>query len=184
MPPVSSTLFLDQLSQCPTVARKFEPEQIISVLTTHEVDFVLIGGMAAIARQSPYMTTDIDICPSKDAGNLQRLASALNALKARRITDLDPDGAKVKIDPGYLSQENEFAFMTDVGQLDIIFVPQGTSGYSDLTREATEESVFKEQVLIPSTIDVIRMKDARGLPKDRLVVDVLRKIMDREDEEH
>ncbi len=162
------------------VPRAFEPESIIAALGRHQVDYVLIGGLAAIARQSPYMTTDIDICPSQEEGNLERLADALSALSAKRITDLEPDGVEVTISVDYLSRENEFAFMTPYGQLDIVFVPTGTQGYSDVRRESTLERVFKAEVWVPSTLDVIRMKDARGLPKDRLVVDVLRRILDEE----
>lgn len=109
-----------------------------------------------------------------------RLAEALKDLSACRITDLDPDGIEVETTPAYLSAENELSFMTLHGQLDLIFVPRGTEGYEDLKRDATTERVYGYEVAIPSTLDVIRMKDARGLPKDRIVVDVLREILARE----
>jgi hypothetical protein len=162
------------------VAKAFEPAKIVSSLSRYRVDYVLIGGFAAIARLAPYMTTDIDICPSQDDHNLERLAEALVALKAKRATDLEPEGVEVTITVDYLSRENELAFVTNYGQLDVIFVPRGTRGHQDLKRESSLEEVFGSQVWVPSTLDVIRMKDARGLPKDRLVVDVLRKVLDRE----
>lgn len=162
------------------MARTFQPEKVFAVLAQHDVEFVLIGGLAAIARQSPYMTVDTDICPSRESHNLKRLAAALTTLKAKRITDLEPEGVDVTVTPEYLARENELSFMTPFGQLDIVFVPRGTRGYPDLRRQASLEQAFKTPVLIPSTEDVIRMKDARGLPKDLLVVDVLRKILSGE----
>ncbi|MFN2525529.1 MAG: hypothetical protein ABR505_04605 [Actinomycetota bacterium] len=163
------------------MAKNFQPEKILEILARHDVAYVLIGGLAAIARLSPYMTVDVDICPSNDEENLKRLATALTSLGAKRITDLDPKGVAVEITPEYLAGENELAFMTPYGPLDIVFIPRGTTGYPDLRRAASLEEAFENRVLIPSAKDVIRMKDSRGLPKDRLVVEVLRKVLERED---
>lgn len=164
-------------------AKKFDPEEVVATLAGRGVQYLLIGGLAANARFSPYLTVDIDICPSADVENLGKLANALRELRARRVTDLEPEGAKVEITPDYLAKGNEFAFATPYGRFDIIFVPLGTRGFADLKRDATNEEVFGYQVLVASTIDIIRMKDARGMPRDRLVVNVLREILDREDDE-
>jgi hypothetical protein len=157
----------------------FQPEQIIGALARNQVEYILIGGLAAVAWQSPYSTRDVDICPDRRGPNLSRLANALIELAAKRVTDLEPEGVDVVITADYLSKENELAFMTSAGPLDIVFVPRGTQGYDDLRREASTEAVFEERVRISSIDDVIRMKDARGMPKDRLVVDLLREIQER-----
>ncbi len=157
----------------------FDPGSILSALHRHGVDHLLIGGLAAVARQSPYHTGDVDICPLNSDANLERLTAALEEVHARRVADLVPEGELVSLSPNYLKAENELAFMTDFGRLDLIFVPMGTRGYTDLKVEATTEDVSGIPVMIASTEDIIRMKDARGLPKDRLAVDVLRQLKDR-----
>ncbi len=157
----------------------FDPNSILTALHRHEVDYVLIGGLAAAARQSPYHTGDVDICPQGGDINLARLTTALEEVRARRVADLAPEGELVHIGPDYLKAENEFAFMTDFGRLDLVFVPMGTRGFEDLKVEATTEDVFGIPVRIASADDIIRMKDARGLPKDRLAVDVLRQLRAR-----
>ena len=157
----------------------FAPENIITVLAEFGVDYILIGGLAAVAWQSPYSTRDIDICPEARQENLAKLARALTEMGAKRITDLEPDGVEVRITSEYLGGENELAFMTRHGPLDIVFVPRGTQGYEDLRREAALEPVFEESILIASIEDIIRMKDARGMPKDRVVVNLLREILER-----
>lgn len=56
---------------------EFRPKPILQTLIAHDVDFVLIGGMAGIARGSSYPSYDVDIAYARDRDNL--------------ITD--PDGA-------------------------------------------------------------------------------------------
>lgn len=158
----------------------FVPEEMVRVLSENHVEYVMIGGIAATAWMSPYPTQDVDICPSSDEGNLKRLARALNAMEAKRVTDLDPEGVDVNISPDYLRAENEIAFMTMWGPLDLVFIPRGTRGYEDLLEEAVGDYLSGNPVLFASRRDVIRMKDARGLPKDRIVVDLLRQVEERD----
>lgn len=61
----------------------FEPEPILRVLQEHEVDYVLIGGMAAIFHGSPVLTQDVDITPAVNAANLSRLSDALTRAERR-----------------------------------------------------------------------------------------------------
>lgn len=158
----------------------FLPEEMVRVLSENEVAYVMIGGIAATAWMSPYATQDVDICPSSDERNLEKLSSALDDMGAKRVTDLDPEGVEVEIKPEYLRSANEIAFMTRWGPLDLVFVPRGTGGYDDLLKEAVGDDLFQHPVLFASRSDVIRMKDARGLPKDRIVVDLLRQVEERD----
>ena len=49
----------------------------IQILADAGVEFVIIGGWAAIIHGSRYMTDDLDICFSRKRENLARLAKAL-----------------------------------------------------------------------------------------------------------
>ena len=57
-----------------------DPECLFRVLAEHDVEYVLVGGLAGVLHGSPAMTNDADIVPSKGEGNLERLADALRAL--------------------------------------------------------------------------------------------------------
>lgn len=46
--------------------RRFQPDQILRVLTAHEVLFVVVGGLAAQAHGSSSLTNDLDICYARD----------------------------------------------------------------------------------------------------------------------
>jgi hypothetical protein len=49
--------------------REFDPQEILRVLETHRVRYVLIGGLAATLYGSPHVTTDVDVAPDARAGN-------------------------------------------------------------------------------------------------------------------
>ena len=61
----------------------FDPVEICAVLDEEGVEFVVLGGFAAIIHGSPLPTEDIDVIPSREGDNLERLAQALKRLGAR-----------------------------------------------------------------------------------------------------
>ena len=52
-------------------------KETLLLLARSEVDFVIVGGVAATLHGSAFQTFDLDICYSRDQPNLQRLAAAL-----------------------------------------------------------------------------------------------------------
>ena len=61
---------------------ELEADVLFASLDRHGVRYVLIGGLAAVLHGSPLPTVDADICPSREAANLERLARALTDLDA------------------------------------------------------------------------------------------------------
>ena len=62
---------------------RFEPRRILGLLTKRGVDFVLIGGYAAVLHGSPRVTRDLDLCYATDRTNLKALGKVLAELHAR-----------------------------------------------------------------------------------------------------
>jgi hypothetical protein len=60
----------------------FDPARLLEVLGRHDVEFVLIGGLAGALHGSPAATNDADICPARTPDNLSHLAAALVELGA------------------------------------------------------------------------------------------------------
>jgi hypothetical protein len=56
---------------------------ILDVLLEHEVEFVLVGALAAVAQGAPVTTHDVDIVHARTPENLDRLMAALASMKAR-----------------------------------------------------------------------------------------------------
>jgi hypothetical protein len=68
--------------------------------------------------------------------------------------------------------------VTDFGRMDLTFAPAGTSGYTDLARDAVHLKILGAEVDVASLADVIRSKEASNREKDRLVLPVLRRLLD------
>ena len=150
---------------------QFEPEAVIRLLGRHEVRWVLIGGLAAITHGAPLVTQDVDVCYARDGDNLQRLAAALTEVHAE-LRGADPD-LRFRMDAKTLRAGDSFTFTTDVGWLDILGTPSGTTGFEDLARTADVFDLFGYRVLVASVEDLIRMKRAAGRPKDLLALEEL-----------
>lgn len=156
------------------------PEKVLQVLQEHGVRFVLVGGFAAVIHGSPYVTTDLDIVPERSKENLGRLSAALDAMHAHVWTAGEPRGLPFGHDVASLADVNVWNLVTDHGRLDVTFVPSGTSGYEDLRRDAVHLVILGVEVDVASLADVIRSKEAAGREKDRLVLPVLRRLLEEE----
>lgn len=154
------------------------PERLLGVLREHGVRFVVIGGFAAVVHGSPHVTFDIDVVPERADENLERLSDALSAMHARVWTSSEPDGVPFSHDAHSLADVNVWNLVTDHGRLDLTFVPSGTRGFEDLERDAVRLTILGVEVDVASLADVIRSKEAAGREKDRLVLPVLRRILD------
>ncbi|MEP6476485.1 MAG: hypothetical protein ABJC60_04355 [Actinomycetota bacterium] len=157
---------------------EFRPERILEVLAAHGVRAVLIGGFAAVIHGSPYVTTDVDVVPDLDQANMERLSSALRVLHARVWAASEPEGLPFDHTAVSMAGVDIWNLVTDAGRLDITFVPAGTSGYDDLARDALHLRILGAEVDVASLADVIRSKEAAGREKDRLVLPVLRRLLD------
>ncbi len=160
---------------------EFDPVGLLRVLVERDVDFVVIGGIAARLRGAPLLTQDVDITPATDPPNLERLASALEDLEARRRTAPEPEGVPFPFDPALLEAAKVWTLVTRFGDLDLVVSPAGTNGYTDVVRDADDLRVATDPELIvkvASLVDVIRSKEAAGREKDRAALPMLRRTLE------
>lgn len=150
---------------------EFQPEAVIRLLGRHGVRYVLIGGLAAVTHGAPLVTQDVDVCYAREDANLDRLATALTEVHAH-LRGADPD-LPFKPEAKTLRAGDAFTLATDIGWLDILGSPAGTSGCEDLARTADVFTLFGYEVMVASIEDLIRMKRAAGRPKDLLAVEEL-----------
>ncbi len=162
---------------------EFDPERMLSALSEGGVRYILIGGMAAVLHGDVGVTVDIDVVPERTNENLQRLADALRGLGARIRTEGEPEGLAFDCSAEFfrnLSPDSIVNMTTEAGDLDVTFCPSGTSGFSDLLRDAVEiEAADRLHIFVASLEDVIRSKQAADREKDRLALPRLRRLLDR-----
>jgi hypothetical protein len=160
---------------------EFAPHEVFAALERHGVRYVLVGGLAAILHGAPHVTTDADIVPEVGRDNLERLSAVLKELNARIRVVGEPDGIPFDHTAESLARVQMWNLVTDRGNVDIAFVPSGTRGYDDLVRDARAITVRGIDVPVASLADVIRSKEAAGRERDRLVLPVLRRILEEGD---
>ncbi len=158
----------------------YRPDEILEVLERHHVLYVVIGGLAAELRGSPYVTRDVDVTPARTRENFTRLAAALKELDAKlRVPDLE-EPLVIPLDERTFGQWTTWTFVTKHGYLDIALLPDGTRGYDDLRRSATREQITDTvTIFVAALADVIRSKEAAGREKDRAVLPILRQVLER-----
>jgi hypothetical protein len=155
---------------------EYDPAPVLETLARHGVDFVLVGGLAAMALGSAYPTGDIDIAYARDRPNLERLATALDELGATLRGA--PPGLPFVPDADTLGRGLNFTFATRFGAVDILGEPSGAPPYHELRRAGTEQVLSGHPVRVASIDHLIAMKEAAGRPKDKLHATELRVISD------
>jgi len=155
-----------------------DPICLFTVLASHKVDYVLIGGLAAVLHGSPTVTSDADIVPAQDRENLIRLSSALQDLGARVRSMDEPDGVAFDPHPDLLASMRMLNLTTRCGDLDLTFSPAGIGTYADLVARAVRLDIEGVTVLVATLEDVIRSKQTADRPKDRAVLPTLEALRD------
>lgn len=150
----------------------FDPVAICRILNASGVKFVVLGGFAAVVHGSPVPTEDIDVIPSRDHENLERLAEALKTMNAAIRTSDGP--VQTRIDAGFIaSMPNMLNLVTDHGDMDLVFSPAGQlAGYEQWNQRAEFAELEPGLVIAIAALDDIiasktaanRLKDQRALP--------------------
>jgi hypothetical protein len=69
-------------------------------------------------------------------------------------------------------------FVTKHGDLDVLFAPAGTRGFADLRRSSVTVQIAGGEAEMAALLDVIRMKEASGRPKDLAQLPALRQTLE------
>jgi hypothetical protein len=144
-------------------------QPILAALVRHGVDFVLIGGLAGLAHGSSYPTYDLDVAYSRDAANLERLASALRELDVTLRGA--PSDLPYQVDARSLANGSNFTFETKYGWFDVLADVAGISSYEQLRADSRIQSIEGSEVRVASIDHLIAMKRASNRTKDKLMLE-------------
>lgn len=143
---------------------ELDAQRILRALVARGVDFVVIGGIAAVLHGSARNTFDLDVCFATDDVNLHALGDVLVELRAR-LRGV-PDDVPFTPDARTLRRIEVLTLATVAGDFDVLARPAGSSDYAALRRRADRFDVGGFAVLVASVEDLIAMKQAAGRPKD------------------
>lgn len=160
--------------------------RLIEVLDGHGVEYLVIGGAAAVAYGAERPTEDTDCVVQRSRANLVRLAAALRELGARLrvggMTDEEARQLPVQVDAAALELARMSTWMTDAGPFDVLAGLQAADGrllpYEELVGRANLLQGDGFTVKAAALDDIIQAKEHAGRAKDREGLPELRAIRD------
>jgi hypothetical protein len=148
--------------------------EILRVLARHQVEFITVGGLAAVFNGAPIITVDVDILHRRTPENVRRLMGALAELCA--VYRNDPrnivPGASHLLGPGHQ------LLKTKHGDLDVLGTIDDTVVYDDVLADTIEVELAEIRVLALDLARIIKAKEFAGRPKDLAVLPLLRAALD------
>ena len=150
--------------------------RLLHRLADSDLDFVIIGGFAAVTHGSSLMTRDLDICVVLNEENLVRLRRLLgdwhptHRMTPQKLSFLDfPQAGPVQ----------NLYLETDHGIIDILSSVLGVGDFKRLRDHAEVLEIRGRRYPVISLEDLITAKEACGREKDLLAVKELRVIAEK-----
>ncbi len=160
-----------------------DPSRLIAALLDHEVEFVVIGGVAAVAHGVQRITRDLDLLIEPSKRNRRRAIEALVSLEAEEFRAaseaLGRADAGARTRPG--SSASPASSKPPPGDSTSATRSPEAPGWEDARPRAIEVEAFGRAFLVLDKDTLIRSKLAAGREKDRQDVAELADLPDRGD---
>ena len=146
-------------------------------LVEAQVEFVLIGGFAAVAHGATLVTRDVDICCRFTEANLMRIQKALADLHPvhRSRPDLPLD-----LTPEQCARLKNLYLKSDLGVLDCLGEVLGVGDFDAVFEQSIEVELPFGRCRILGLDGLIRAKEAMNRDHDRITVRQLEEIKKRQ----
>ncbi len=152
---------------------------MLAALSTADIRFIIVGGLAVGAHGHPRATKHIDLVPDPSPDNLRRLAELLAELDyvIAGADEFEPDELVLPNFEG-LAAGGRWVLQTKLGRLDVLQRLEPVITYDALDAEAIEDEVFGVRVRFCGYHHLVEMKRAAGRDQDRLDLAKLEAIRD------
>jgi len=158
--------------------RQADLEGLLRALTEGGVEFVVVGGTAAVLHGAPTSTLDLDIVPRWDDTNLRRLLEVLDGLEAKLR---DPAGRSIVPTRELLTTANQLQLETRLGPLDLLHELHDRRGFEELVEHCDLLDEDDLQIRLLNLQSLIEIKSSTGRARDKLLLPLLLAIRDRSD---
>jgi predicted nucleotidyltransferase len=155
-----------------------ERKLIATLRALHDggVEFILVGGLAAVLNGAPVDTFDIDVVHSREAANVDRILPVLEALDA--IFRMQPE-RRLKPNASHLASPGHLNLMTRYGPLDLLGTIGRNLGYQDLISHSLELAISEGlRIRVLDLETLIALKEELGGEKDRAMLPILRRTLE------
>ncbi|HEX7708178.1 MAG TPA: hypothetical protein VF701_17080 [Thermoanaerobaculia bacterium] len=156
-------------------------EEILRALRDSNVDFIIVGGVAARIHGAARLTDDLDVVYGRSRENIERLARALAPFHP--YLRGAPPGLPFRFDPSTIRGGLNFTLVTDAGPLDCLGEISGVGGYEAIASRSEPVEVFGVACRVIDLDALILAKRAAGRPKDFEALAELEAIREEKSEE-
>lgn len=155
--------------------------EILEGLLGAGVDFILVGGLAAVIQGAPVTTMDVDIVHSQSPQNIARLLAFLRSINAiqRRL-----DGKIIGPKERDLSGKGHLLLTTRIGPIDVLAVIEGGRSYEDLLEHAIEIEFRNHTLRVLDLRTLIELKKTSTDSKDEQRLPVLKETLRQLEEKY
>jgi hypothetical protein len=147
--------------------------ELMRRLISSQVEFVLVGGFAAVAHGVTLVTRDIDICCRFDEPNLMKIQKAFQDLHP--VHRSRPDLA-LELTPEQCASLKNLYLKTDLGIVDCLGEVLGIGNFDDVRQYSIEVELPCGACRILDIDALIRAKEAMNRDHDRITVKHLQEI--------
>jgi hypothetical protein len=148
---------------------------LIPLLGQNQIEFIIVGGVAATVHGAARLTLDLDIVYSRTRENLDRIVKALEPTQPylRGV----PPGLPFEWSVETLKKGLNFTLITNLGAIDLLGEIIGGGAYEDLKPHAMRVEISGTTCLCLSLEKLIEVKRAAGRPKDLESIAELERIL-------
>ena len=157
-----------------------DDKALLSRLQSHEVEFVIIGGVCGLMHGVPLVTRVLDICCPFGVENLRRLESAVCDLHP--VHRLAANKLPLELTEELCSSLKNLYLQTDLGILDCLSEVAGIGGYEQALERSVAYRLSYGEFRILSIDALIAAKEASGRERDLEAVRYLRAIKEHNEQ--
>jgi predicted nucleotidyltransferase len=143
---------------------KPEYRKLLQALASAQVEFILIGGLAANLRGSARVTLDVDVVYARNRENIRRLVEVLRP-HAPYLRGAPP-GLPFSWDERTVRMGLNFTLVTTLGDIDVLGEVAGGGNYEQLLPHSSELEAFGIKIRCVTLERLIQLKRAAGRSKD------------------
>ena len=137
---------------------------LLKLLADANVEFIVVGGVAAFAHGAARATQDLDVVYRRTPENLRRLVRSLTPYQP--YPRGAPLGLPFKWDERTVRFGTNFTLHTTLGDVDLLGEITGGGTYDELIPHAQKIEVYGISCLCIGLDRLIEVKRAAGRPKD------------------
>lgn len=143
---------------------------LLEVLARHQVDFIVVGGVAGVLQGAPLLTRDLDIVYRLADDNAERLLAALEDLEAK----FRADPRQLEPNRSHLASRGHKLLTTRLGDLDCLGTIEDDTDYEDLLPHVDRMQIGETEFQVLALGRLVEVKEKLTRPKDRLALLQLR----------